>query len=145
MIIKSKVSASGHTSGGFTLIEIIAALIILGILAAVAVPRFTNLMEDAAQKSVAAVKSELQARASQYFSEYLLDPSDAAKAANNAQTLAAWAAEDVGADFTLGSAGGNITVVTQSSSTVFTIQFVSVGVSATDSTGSPAIFGDIGP
>ena len=36
-----------RSEGGFTLIEIIAVLVILGILAAVAVPRFLNLQEQA--------------------------------------------------------------------------------------------------
>jgi prepilin-type N-terminal cleavage/methylation domain-containing protein len=60
----SKMKLRKHISNqkGFTLIEIIAVLVILGILAAVAIPKYLDMRKEAITKAAAAAVMELNSR-----------------------------------------------------------------------------------
>jgi MSHA pilin protein MshA len=69
-----KVSIKNNAQGGFTLIELIVVIVILGILAATALPKFASLGGDARLASVHAARGALSATVSMAHGKWLANP-----------------------------------------------------------------------
>jgi prepilin-type N-terminal cleavage/methylation domain-containing protein len=78
---------SNRRQSGFTLIEIIAVLVVMGLLAAVAIPKYFDLQERARRKAIYTAVSEIKVRVNQHFSSQLLDGRTAGQITYNSASI----------------------------------------------------------
>lgn len=96
---------------GFTLIEFIAALIVLGILMAVAIPKFVRVANEARDKALSGAAGELKGRVSQYFALQVLQGASSADIDYSATNIDMNLGSDFEADITSGPKDDPITGV----------------------------------
>lgn len=136
-----KVERNRKQEKGFTLIEIIAVLVILGILAAVAVPRYFDRANQGEERAVRAAAAEVQARVNNLFAQQLITSNGNCPAAIAAMTLQAIDDDGAGTLTTIGgwTIGGLSDTVLQTQAANTTITASQGNINSATLTLTPAL------
>lgn len=112
-----------NKQAGFTLIELIMVIVILGVLSAFALPRFANLGDEARSASINGLNGAVKAAANIAHAQWLADGGTGANVSLEGTTILivngypdntdiASAAQALAADYTIATPSGTVTTFT---------------------------------